>query len=226
MKYYNTKEAVFTDRPNRFIANCIVDGKSEVCHVINTGRMKELTVSGARAIVCERDGKNRKTKYDLIALEKDGQLINIDSQAPNRLALEILPRVFEDITFVKPEYKYHNSRFDIYLEAAGKKIFAEVKGVTLKDGNTARFPDAPTERGLKHVKELIDSIGEGYEAYIFLIIKMKGVDRFSPNRATHPEFAEALVEAEKAGVKIMAFDCVVTEDEIYCDEEVTVELYG
>ncbi len=226
MKYYNTKQAVFIDRPNRFIANCIINGKSEACHVINTGRMKELTIPGAKAIVCEKDGKNRKTRYDLIALEKDGQLINIDSQAPNKLAVEILPRVFEDIITVKSECKYGNSRFDIFVETKTEKAFVEVKGVTLKDGSTARFPDAPTERGLKHVRELIKAKEEGYSAYIFLIIKMKGIDRFSPNRITHPEFAEALIQAHNAGVKILAFDCIVTQDSIFCDKEIPIDPEG
>ncbi len=226
MKYYNTKEAIFIDRPNRFIANCIINGKTEKCHVINTGRMKELTIEGARAIVCERDGENRKTKYDLISLEKDGQLINIDSQAPNKLALEVLDRVFDEIITVKPECKYHNSRFDIYVETKTKKAFVEVKGVTLKVDNIARFPDAPTERGLKHVRELIEAMTDGYEAYIFLIIKMKGIDKFSPNHRTHHEFAQALRDAEAAGVNIIAFDCVVTEDEIYCDKFIDIDLEG
>ena len=226
MKYYNTKEAIFIDRPNRFIANCIIDGKEEVCHVINTGRMKELTIKGARAIVSEKDGEKRKTKFDLIALEKDGQLINIDSQAPNKIALEVLPEIFEDIVKIKPECKYQNSRFDIFVETKEKKAFVEVKGVTLKDGETARFPDAPTERGLKHINELIKAVEEGYEGYVLLIIKMKGISRFSPNRITHPEFADALERAEKAGVKIIAYDCVVKEDEIYPDGQIPVDLRG
>ncbi|MBE6038877.1 MAG: DNA/RNA nuclease SfsA [Anaerofustis stercorihominis] len=226
MKYYNTKEAVFLERPNRFIAMCEIDGKIEKCHVINTGRMNELTVKGARGIVCEKDGAGRKTKYDLISLEKDGQLINIDSQAPNKLALEMLDRIFDDIITVKPECKYKNSRFDIFVETKTEKAFVEVKGVTLKDGNIARFPDAPTERGLKHVNELIESMSDGYNAYILLIIKMKGIDRFSPNRATHPEFADALKKAYDAGVKIIALDCIVSEDEIICDKFIDIDLEG
>ena len=226
MKYYNTKEAIFLNRPNRFIANCIVDGTEEVCHVINTGRMKELTIEGARAIVDKKDGTNRKTKYDLIALEKDGQLINIDSQAPNKLAIELLPGIFGDIHTVKPECKYGSSRFDIFVETKDKKAFVEVKGVTLKDGTTARFPDAPTERGLKHINELIKAVGEGYEGYILFIIKMKGIRVFSPNRITHPEFAEALIRAQEAGVKILAYDCVVTPDEVIPDKEIPIDLKG
>ena len=167
---------------------------------------------------------NRKTKYDLIAVYKGDCLVNMDSQAPNKVVQEWLPKLFPDITLIRPETKYKNSRFDFYVETETEKIFMEVKGVTLEVDGEARFPDAPTERGVKHIQELIACRKDGYEAYIIFVVQMKGVTHFVPNVATHPEFAEALKNAKKQGVKILCYDCNVTPDELVLDKEVKVQV--
>ena len=160
MKYSNVVKGIFIDRPNRFIANVIIDNKTEICHVKNTGRCKELLVKGSTVYLQKSDNPERKTKYDLITVQKGDRLINMDSQVVNYVALEFIPKLFDDIKYIKPEYGYGNSRIDIYLETDKEKIFIEVKGVTLEDDGVVRFPDAPTERGIKHLKELQKAVTE------------------------------------------------------------------
>lgn len=226
MRYKETEKAVFLKRPNRFIAEVEIQGKRETVHVKNTGRCKELLIPGAEVILEKSGNPNRKTKYDLICVNKQGRLVNMDSQIPNKAAEEWIKKggLFPEEVTVRPEKKYGNSRFDLYVESPVRRAFVEVKGVTLEEDNIVRFPDAPTVRGIKHVEELIHCMEEGYEAYLLLVIQMKGVKKFMPNWETHPEFGQALVKAEKAGVKILARDCLVTEDTIEIQEEVPVDL--
>lgn len=226
MKYENIKEGNFISRPNRFIAHLEIDGKEEICHVKNTGRCKELLVPGCRVFVQEFNNTNRKTKYDLIAVYKGSMLINMDSQAPNKVFGEWAENsgYFKNITLLKAEQKYKNSRFDFYIEADEKKIFAEVKGVTLEENGVALFPDAPTERGIKHIEELISAKKEGYEAVIAFIVQMKGIKLFKPNIKTHAAFGNALKRAKNAGVKILCIDCNVTENSLECDKFVPMEI--
>jgi sugar fermentation stimulation protein A len=226
MIYNNIKKAKFINRPNRFIANIEIDGKNEICHVKNTGRCKELLTDNATVFVEEFDSSTRKTKYDLISVYKGERLINMDSQVPNKVFHEWVKNsgLFENITMIKPEYKYGNSRFDFYIETIDKKIFVEVKGVTLEENDVAMFPDAPTLRGLKHINELINSVEDGFEAYVVFIIQMKDITYFTPNNKTHREFCEALVLAKSKGVNILALDCEVTENSIKARSFVEVRL--
>ncbi|NTW06086.1 MAG: DNA/RNA nuclease SfsA [Peptococcaceae bacterium] len=228
MKYNNIKKAKFISRPNRFIAVIEIQGIQEICHVKNTGRCKELLVPGAEVFIQEAENSNRKTKYDLIAVYKGVRLINIDSQIPNKIFNEWLGEgvLFKNISYLKSEYKYLNSRFDFYLENENKKTLIEVKGVTLEENGVVLFPDAPTERGLKHIKHLCQAVADGYEAYIVFIVQMQDVLYFEPNRSTHSAFAEALVRAEEAGVKIIALDCVVYPDDIKVNNRLEVKLFG
>lgn len=226
MKYHNVEKGIFLERPNRFIAYVELAGKKETVHVKNTGRCRELLSPNA-AVYLEKSGKqDRKTAYDLVAVEKSGRLINMDSQAPNRAVEEWLlkKQLFPDLVLLRPETKYKNSRLDFYLEAGDRKIFMEVKGVTLEQDNVVLFPDAPSERAVKHVEELMEAAREGYEAYVLFVIQMQGVHYFIPNRSTHPLFAEALLQAEKAGVHILAYDCMVTADTMEIHEPVEVRL--
>ncbi len=190
----------------------------------NTGRCAELLVPGAPVYVQETDNPARKTRWDLIAVEKGKRMVNMDSQIPNKLVAEWLREgnLFEEITRIRPEYTYGSSRFDLYVEADGKKIFIEVKGVTLEEDGVVRFPDAPSERAVKHVEELKTAVREGYEAYVFFVVQMKGVRYFTPNMDTHPAFGEALFRASKAGVHILAYDCETGKDYIHIEDEVPV----
>ncbi|MCL1787960.1 MAG: DNA/RNA nuclease SfsA [Defluviitaleaceae bacterium] len=225
-KYHNIKEGRFLDRPQRFIANVEIDGKVEICHVKNTGRSAEIFVPGAKAYVQESDGAHRKTKYDLVSVYKGNELINVDSQIPNKVFREWVEagNLFSPDAVIKAEVTYGKSRFDFYIEDGERKIFVEVKGVTLESDGRAMFPDTPTERGVKHVKELCACLAEGYEAYVVFIVKMKGVHSLSPNEAKHPAFAQALREAVALGVKVLALDCVVTADGITVDQPVPFHL--
>ena len=226
MKYENIRIGRFISRPNRFIANIEVDGKKEICHVKNTGRCRELLVPGATVFVQEVNSESRKTKYDLISVYKGTTLINIDSQAPNKIFYEWLcgGSIFSKKAIIKPETKYGSSRLDFYVEDGDRKAYIEVKGVTLEEHGVALFPDAPTERGLKHINELCSCLKEGYEAYIVFVIQMKGVSSFSPNVRMHEAFGKALSSAAEKGVKVMALDCVVTQDSIEADELVNVKI--
>ena len=227
MKYGKTVRAKFISRPNRFIAYADVDGERVVCHVKNTGRCKELLTEGCTVILEQADREKnpaRKTDYDLIAVYKGGLLINMDSQSPNKAAYEFIPRLFENVTLIKPETVYGDSRFDFYIEAEGRRIFMEVKGCTLENEGVCKFPDAPTERGVKHLNELVKCISDGYEAYILFVIQMERAMYFTPNSETHPEFAEALKNAEKNGVKVLAYSCNVEEDSMTIRSPVEIRL--
>ena len=226
MIYKNIKQAVFIERPNRFIAHIEIDGKKEICHVKNTGRCKELLTDNATIFVQESDNPNRKTKYDLIGVLKGDRMINMDSQVPNKVFGEWAEKsgYFSNITFMKAEKTFENSRFDYYLETETDKIFVEVKGVTLEEDGVVLFPDAPTERGVKHINELCRCVEAGYKAYIFFIIQMDNVKYFTPNRRTHAAFADALKTAQQKGVNIVALDCLVTRDSITAKDFVEVRL--
>lgn len=224
MRYDNVVEGIFLARPNRFIAHVEINGAVEVCHVKNTGRCAELLIPGVQVWLQRSDNPARKTKFDLIAVRKGELLINMDSQAPNKAAAEFVPRLFGNVSLVKPEAKHGDSRYDFYIEADGRHIFMEVKGVTLEESGTVMFPDAPTERGVKHLRGLADCIEEGYEAAVLFVIQMKGVSRFMPNERTHPEFADALRAARAAGVAIYAYDCMVTPNEMIIDAPVDIVL--
>lgn len=226
MKYKNIRPAQFISRPNRFIANIEIDGRADICHVKNTGRLKELLVPEARVFVQESFNKNRRTKYDLISVYKGNRLINIDSQMPNKVLYEWISdnNLFGDIVLIKPEYTYEDSRFDFYIETVTGKILIEVKGVTLEENGIAMFPDAPTERGVKHIAGLRRCIKDGYDAYIIFIIQMKDVLYFTPNVKTHKAFADELVIAKNQGVKILALDCIVEKNSIHINSFVDVKL--
>ena len=227
MNYRDIYEAEFVDRPNRFIANVSIDGQSAVCHVKNTGRCKELLIPGTKVYIQRADNPDRKTKWDIIAVMKGDRLINIDSAAPNAVFGEWLRAgglTGSMPELIRPETVYKSSRFDFYFEHAGKKAFAEVKGVTLEEDGVVLFPDAPTERGVKHLRGLTECVQDDYEAYAVFIVQMKGVKYFTPNRATHPEFADALKTAFDAGVNIIALDCTVTPDEISISDKVQIML--
>ena len=231
MKYNRVVPGIFQKRPNRFIAHVCIHGKEEICHVKNTGRCKELLVPGCTVYCAVSDNPNRKTKFDLIAVEKKVEsstlLINMDSQAPNAAVKEWLASgasPFGQIDLLKPECRHGNSRFDFYLECNKRKIFIEVKGVTLEDDGVVLFPDAPTERGVKHVHELIQCHGEGYETYILFVVQMERARYFTPNRKTHPEFADALCEAKQADVELLAYMCTVCPDEMKMDKPLEIKL--
>ena len=271
MKYNQVVPGTFLQRPNRFIAHVLINGKEEICHVKNTGRCRELLIPGCTVYCAVSNNPQRKTKYDLIAVEKSIEnqivfansgipsqrvkstpevhstlLVNMDSQAPNAAVKEWLrsgASPFGKIDFLKPEYKYGNSRFDFYLECKTetkrtgtaptptenetphpRKIFLEVKGVTLEDNGVVLFPDAPTERGVKHVRELIRCLEEGFETYVLFVVQMERALYFTPNRKTHPQFADALCDAQKAGVQLLAYTCKVTPDEMKIDKELKISL--
>jgi sugar fermentation stimulation protein A len=230
MKYENIRNAVFRGRPNRFIAMCELDGADVTAHVPNTGRCRELLVPGYTVYLTENQNPARKTRWTLVSVNRAGRLINMDALAPNRAFREAvedetvrLPGL--DVpTFVKPECRFGDSRFDFYLEDGVRRAFAEVKGVTLEEDGAALFPDAPTERGVRHVRELCRAAKEGCLAYLILVVQMEGVDHFSPNRRTHPAFADALLAARESGVRILAYDCRVAPDEIRMNRPVPVVL--
>lgn len=211
MQYNHTVEGKFLSRPNRFVALVEIDGKEETVHVKNTGRCKELLLPESRVILEYCNHPNRKTKYDLIAVYKQNLgWVNIDSQLPNKVVkewLESAPDLFSNITYLKPEYVYGQSRLDFYLECGERKIFIEVKGCTLEIESMGYFPDAPTERGVKHLRELTKAQQEGYECYIAFAITMPKVTHVLPNVETHAEFGTALEEAKNHGVKILYLPC-------------------
>lgn len=226
MKYSHIREGIFIDRPNRFIARVMVDGKEESVHVKNTGRCRELLREGVRVYLEKSGNPDRKTEYDLVGVQKGNRLVNIDSAAPNKAVGEWLAAggLFPDAAYVRPETVFGSSRFDFYVETAHEKIFLEVKGVTLEEENRVSFPDAPSERAVKHVNELVEARRQGFEAYILFVVQMKGVDYFTPNTAAQPAFWEALVRAGKEGVHILAYDCEVTGDGMNIGEPVRVDL--
>lgn len=228
MRYGNIKKGRFLARPNRFIAHVELEGEEVICHVKNTGRCRELLIPGETTVYIEDHGANtkRKTRYSLIGVEKGKLLINMDSQAPNKVVKEWMEAggFLPGITLIRPEKRYGDSRFDFYLEQGNKKIFMEVKGVTLEENGVAMFPDAPTERGVKHVEELIQCKKDGYDAYIVFVVQMSGMKVFTPNERTHKEFGDALRKAKKHGVEILVKDCNVTEDELKITGSLPVRL--
>lgn len=226
MKYNSIIKGEFIKRLNRFVALCRIDGKDIYCHVKNTGRCKEILVEGAECFLEVSSNPQRKYRYSLVTVKKGERLINIDSLAPNKAVGEFLKegKLFSEISFIQPEKTYGNSRFDFYFEHGGKKAFLEVKGVTLEKDGAVFFPDAPTERGTKHLNELCDCIEQGYEAYAFFVVQMKNVKAFSPNDSTDFAFGKALRAAADKGVKIICYDCSVTENEMLIEAAVPVIL--
>ena len=217
MKYHHIRKAEFISRPNRFIARVLLDGAVETVHVKNTGRCKELLLPNVPVILAEADNPNRKTRYDLIAVEKAGLgLINLDSQAPNKVMGEWLAGRGYDV--VKPEYKYGNSRIDFYMERGSQKYLLEVKGCTLEKDGIGYFPDAPTERGIKHIYELIEAKKAGYWCGLAFVIQMPQVREVRPNTETHPAFGDAWREAMEAGVRIWFLGCKVKAGSLTIDE--------
>ena len=228
MQYQTVKKAVFLRRPNRFIAQVALEGAEETVHVKNTGRCRELLVAGATVYLVEGKNPSRKTRYDLIAVEKGERLINMDAQAPNQVFGEWAASggFRPGLTLLRPETTWGNSRFDFYWESSenDRKGFVEVKGVTLEEDGAVYFPDAPTERGVKHVEELIACRAAGYEAALFLVVQMERVAFWSPNDRTHSAFGEAVRRAAAAGVEILCRDCRVTPDSLTMGEPVEVRL--
>lgn len=227
MRYEAICKGSFLARPNRFIAHVELDGETVVCHVKNTGRCRELLVPGAAVYLQKCDSAARKTKFDLIAVEKAGYgLINMDAQAPNQVFGEWARSgaFTPDLTLLRPEVSWGSSRFDFYFEAGARKGFVEVKGVTLEEGGGAFFPDAPTERGVKHIEELMACRAAGYEACLCFVIQMERAAYFSPNDRTHPAFGSALRRAAAAGVRLMAYDCLVAPDSLSMDRQVNIVL--
>lgn len=214
MKYKNIIHGRFHSRPNRFIAKVYIDDVLEIVHVKNTGRCKELLLPNSEVILEVSDNPNRKTKYDLIAVYKENfGLINMDSQAPNKVVLEWLKK--QDYTYIKPEYTYGDSRVDFYMEKGDEKYLLEVKGCTLEIDGIGYFPDAPTTRGVKHLKELAKASAEGFHCYVAFVIQMEGIKEVRPNIATHAEFGIALDKAIAAGVEVLNLQCKILEDELW-----------
>lgn len=226
MHYQNVRAAKFIDRPNRFIAHVELDGSVETVHVKNTGRCRELLVPGCTVYLEKGTNPNRKTAYDLIAVEKGSSLINMDAQAPNKVFAEwaaaggFLP----DVTAIRPEYAYGGSRLDFCVETEGRLHLVEVKGVTLEENGNALFPDAPTERGVKHIRELQRAAETGLDAVLFFVVQIRDIHSVAPNDVTHPAFGGALREAAAHGVRVLAYDCDVTPDSLKIRREVPVIL--
>lgn len=226
MKYESITEGKFVKRLNRFVAEVEIQGGRILCHVKNTGRCRELLKEGATVYLEKSSNVQRKYQYSLITVRKGERLVNMDSQAPNKAVYEFIKNggLFEKISLIKPECTYKKSRFDFYVEYNGKKAFVEVKGVTLENEGVVSFPDAPTQRGARHLNELCQCIEEGYEAHVFFAVQMKDVRYFTPSGENDPAFREALINAADKGVKIHAYDCTVTENEMKISEKVTVIL--
>ena len=226
MQYQRIEKGRFLSRPNRFIAHVELDGRTEVVHVKNTGRCRELLIPGATVYLEKSDNPARKTQYDLIAVEKGTLLVNMDAQAPNQVFREWAEagNFQEGLTFLRPETTWGDSRFDFYWEAGARRGFVEVKGVTLEEDGHACFPDAPTERGVKHLNELARCQTDGYEAAVCFVLQMAGMKDFAPNDRTHPAFGDALRQAAQDGVRIMAQECIVTPDSLTIGAAVPVLL--
>ena len=226
MQYGKILPARFLSRPNRFVARVEAEGEELVCHVKNTGRCRELLVPGATVWLEESPNPSRKTKFDLMAVEKGDRLINMDAQAPNKVFGEWAAAggFREGLTLLRPETTYGSSRFDFYWESSKSRGFVEVKGVTLEEDGVVRFPDAPTLRGVKHLDELVKAREAGYEAAVCFVIQMENVRWFAPNDVTHPEFGQALRRAAQAGVEILAMDCAVTPQSLTMGKSVPIRL--
>lgn len=225
MRYGKMVEGIFLSRPNRFIAHIEIEGKTEICHVKNTGRCRELLPEGARVWCLDAASTGRKTRHDLITVQKGERLINMDSQAPNAAVKEwLLAGGLGEIENLKAECKRGDSRFDFTFQKNGRQCFLEVKGVTLENDGVCAFPDAPTERGAKHLRELTTLAKEGYGAYVLFVIQMEGVNYLHPNDLTDKPFGDALRQARNAGVEILAYDCKITVDSMEINEIVEVKL--
>lgn len=231
MRYNNIQKAVFRLRPNRFVAECELEGRKVIAHVRNTGRCRELLVPGCSVFLENHFNTHRKTQYTLISVEKSGRIINIDSLAPNKTFYEAmvegkvkLPGFDTPITVLKPETCFGDSRFDFYMESNSQKAYAEVKGVTLEENGVVQFPDAPTKRGVKHVFELCRAAKEGYLSFLIFVVQMGDVRYLTPNRRTHPAFGEAMEVALNSGVNLLAYDCCVSSNEIWLDKQVAIVL--
>ncbi len=241
MEYKKIVEGIFRERPNRFIAKVEIDGKLETVHVKNTGRCKELLFDGVKVFLEDhgQERKNRKTRYSLVSLQKRDEsfgngfrMINLDSYAPNIVVGEALkngliaiPDFEAGTMLIKPEKTFGNSRFDYYLDnGLGKEAFIEVKGVTLEMDGVVKFPDAPTERGVRHIKGLCKAAENGFVAYLIFVIQMKNVSWFEPNDDTHPEFGKILREADNKGVRILAYDCIVSATSMVLANQVPIRL--
>lgn len=228
MRYNEIVPAIFKKRVNRFIAEVWLNGELERVHVKNTGRLKELLLPEREVYLEIADNPNRKTKYSLIAVNRDGNLVNVDSQAQNIAAFEAIQsgkiKEIGKPEFLKKEVTFQSSRFDLYFEDGDTKGFIEVKGVTLSKDGVAMFPDAPTSRGAKHIKELEKAVQAGYRALVLFIVQMKGNHVFTPNWEMDPAFSESLVQAAKAGVEVLAYDCQVQPDGFTVDRPLPVQL--
>lgn len=230
MIYPNMVTGIFIKRPNRFIAHVMINGREEVAHVKNTGRCKELLIPGAIVYLQEHDNPKRKTKFSLIAVQKGKLLVNIDSQAPNKVMMEALsnglnlPELKSPISYIKPESTFGSSRFDFQVLAGKQKAYIEIKGVTLEDEGVGKFPDAPTQRGVRHINELMEAVKEGFLAYVIFVVQMKGISYVTPNDETHSEFGQALRQAHSEGVNIIAYDCLVAPNMMMLDKTIPVIL--
>ncbi len=226
MIYENIVTGNFLSRPNRFIAQVNIDDTIETVHVKNTGRCKELLTDNAKVFCQHFANTSRKTAYDLISVYKGDKLINMDSQAPNKVFKEFLEKniLLKNIELIKPECKFQNSRFDFYVKTVDKEIFIEVKGVTLEENGVVMFPDAPTERGIKHLNELVTAKQQGYDVYVVFVVQMENVKYFTPNSKTHKAFADALKNAKDCGVNVLCYDCKVTENSLEINNNIEVKL--
>jgi len=224
MEYGKIVRGEFIERPNRFIAMVDVDGETVRCHVKNTGRCKELLVPGADVLLYEPEQGKRKTKYDLVSVYKGDKLINMDSQAPNKIAREYLENTIPGLISLKSEVTHGDSRFDFYAETESGGMFIEVKGVTLENNGVAMFPDAPTERGVKHINGLVRLLNEGFRSMILFVVQMSDVKCVIPNMMTHPDFGHALKNAAACGVDVRAIECNVYEGKVFPSKEIPVIL--
>lgn len=226
MKYLKTVSATFIERPNRFIAKVDLEGEEVTVHVKNTGRCKEILIPGVEVILSHSDNPNRKTAYDLISAYKGDMLINIDSQAPNEVYKESLSKgqIYKDPVSVRSEVVHGDSRFDFFIEKGEEKIFTEVKGVTLEKDGKVLFPDAPTERGVKHLRGLANCISEGYKASAVFVVQMSEAEFFTPNYEMHEEFGTALEDAVSVGVEVAAYTCNITEDSLDLAQRIPIRL--
>ncbi|MGI6030433.1 MAG: DNA/RNA nuclease SfsA [Eubacteriales bacterium] len=230
MYYPNIFPATFLQRPNRFIAHCLIEDQEIICHVKNTGRCRELLIPGCRVYVQHCPSPQRKTQYDLIAVQKGSRLINMDSAAPNRLFVEALRQgtvpleALQNLTCVRQEQTFGESRLDFYVEQGNRRGYGELKGVTLEEEGIAYFPDAPTQRGVRHIHTLMETARQGLDAYLIFIVQMENILCLRPNDRTHPAFGEAMREAARAGVSIHAFTCTVTPDTLTLAQSIPIEL--
>lgn len=228
MKYINVVEGIFLERPNRFIALVKIGNSVESVHVRNTGRCRELLIKGARVFLERIEKKHRKTSYSLMSVYKGSKLVNVDSQIPNKVVKEaIINGLVKEVykpDIIRSEIKYNNSRFDLYYEKDNKKGFIEVKGVTLENNNIAMFPDAPTQRGTKHLYEMAKAVEEGYRGIIIFLIQMNGIYSFQPNKIMDKDFYNALIYAKKAGVELLSYNCLVQKDVIKLHKKVNIAI--